>query len=67
MENIEYKCPCCGYTTTKYNNDWEISDEDEKFIRIKSVLSNGYVNDNGDKVILMGCPKCQAVSFQVFN
>lgn len=74
LNMIEQKCPCCGY---EVECDKEIIGAyvkgDEPFILIDSgnefVHSfmtdkpiEGYVHK--ERVLLLGCPKCKAVSFQ---
>lgn len=77
---IEHKCPCCGYEVKwdwSQPRGSEMVKGDESFIRIKSDARNTY-NFDTDKprpvdygaldtegVILLGCPKCHTVSFQI--
>lgn len=77
---IEHKCLCCGYEVEwdwSQPRGNEMVKGDESFIRIKSDSRDTY-NFNTDKprpvdygaldtetVILLGCPKCHTVSFQI--
>lgn len=77
---IEHKCPCCGYEVIwdwSQPRGNEMVKGNESFIRIKNNGSN-IINFDTDKpryiswglpdierVVLLGCPKCHSVSFQI--
>lgn len=70
-----HTCPCCGY---KVETDWktyERTEGDEDFILItRDHIQYNFLTDRAKhdgfgsyhKVVLLGCPKCNCVSFQ-FN
>ena len=77
---IGHKCPCCGYEVEfdwSKSRGSEMIKGDESFIRIRSNARNTYNFDTDkprhvdygfpdiEEVILLGCPKCHSVSFQI--
>lgn len=77
---IEHKCPYCGYEVEwdwSQPRGNEMVKGDESFIRVRSDARDTYNFDTDkprpvsygsldtEKVILLGCPKCHTVSFQI--
>lgn len=77
---IEHKCPYCGYEVEwDWNQPRgnEMVKGDESFIRVRSDVRDtsnfdtdkprpvSYGSLDTEKVILLGCPKCHTVSFQI--
>lgn len=77
---IEHKCPCCGYEVEwgwSQSRGNEMVKGDESFIRIKSDARDTYNFDTDkprpidygaldtERIILLGCPKCHTISFQI--
>ena len=72
---IEHKCPCCGYEVECDKETFATYTKgDESFVKFNSHRENtrAFVTDkpNGvywgkqyEEAILVGCPKCKAVSF----
>ena len=77
MNLIKHKCPVCGYETDfdYQSRNFERVLGDEDFIVIESGLSNSefptdvevidYGYRENKTVVLLGCPKCKAVSFKI--
>lgn len=79
MNGINHKCPCCGYEV-EYDwckpQGKEMIKGDESFIRIINNCGKttnfktdkpkhvDYGSPDTEGVILIGCPKCNSVSFQ---
>ena len=73
---INHKCPCCEYEVL-YN--WKTDTfvkGDESFIEIENSVGRTpafetdkpkeYENGEYEKVLLLGCPKCRAVSYALW-
>ena len=76
MNYIRHKCPVCGYETDidYISNDIERTKGDEDFVVIKGfhdsrfptdvkVVDYGYREDK--TVTLLGCPKCNVVTYKM--
>lgn len=73
MNYIKHKCPACGYETDyDYQSTFERTKGDEDFIRIEGFYNSQFPTDVKETdyeyrekrtVTLVGCPKCNLISY----
>lgn len=81
LNGIEHKCPCCGYEVEwdwGNGNSGNFVKGDESFIKIGCNIGTNLLfktdksrkvdwgEPDCEKVLLLGCPKCGAVSYKIW-